>query len=309
MERETAPGPISNVDHALLRAAKVWGGESPPELWAHFPADRSSSLRWALRSGLAGEPGTALDRLRREHVAQARPDLSRVHVSWWVRALKQETCSVRRAVAANLPAGIAEALREGLGLSPDEVRPERPAQAGAIAVSLSLWTGPLVGDLAEREDDPPAVVALTRFDASTVARLFQTTGLAKWAITDVLPPGLDHKDRERLTALRSLRAEIDPRFLPVANRDVAALGPTEPRAVARAGMTSFARLLLAPEPYRVRWALQHLPYATARSLRNMMGTDGRKSPLLVRWETEVLRSSWDLLHDEGRLPFPWGAPT
>src|SRR3954464_7729811 len=109
MDHEPAPGPLSSVDLALLRAARVWGGGDVSALWACFPAGRRSSLRWGWEAGRSGDPGEALDRLRREHAAQARPDLARVHVSWWVRALKDEPPSVQRAVAANLPAGIAGA--------------------------------------------------------------------------------------------------------------------------------------------------------------------------------------------------------
>jgi hypothetical protein len=73
---------------------------------------------WFAMPGL--DPETARDRLRREHAALARPDLSRVHPSWWVRALKEETPSVRRAVAANVPPPRQAHFR--IFISPDAVR-------------------------------------------------------------------------------------------------------------------------------------------------------------------------------------------
>ena len=309
MDREPAPSPLSGADLALLRAARVWGGESASGLWATFPAERRSSLRWGWESGRAGEPGAALGELRREHTAQTRPDLARVHPSWWVRALKHEPASIQRAVAASLPSGVAEALREGLGLLPEDLVPDRPAHPDLSRVAVSLWTVQLVGDLPDRDDDPPVISALTRFDSPTVARLVQTTGLAKWSLTSRPPPDLDRRDVERLAPLRAMLAAIDPRFFPIANRDIESLGPASPRAVSKAGMISFARLLLAAEPYRVRWALQHIPYSTAKSLRALMGPSARKAPMMVRWETDVLRAAWTRLHAEGRISDPWkGAP-
>ena len=305
MERDPAPGPLSSVDLALLRAARVWGDASAAGLWARFPADRRSTLRWGDESGRAGDGDSALDRLRLEHAAQARPDLSRVHASWWVRALQHEAPSVRRAVTANLHVGISEAISRGLDLSEEDLTPDRPALPLALQVAVSLWTDRLVGDLPERDDDPPAILVLTCLDGPTVARLVQTTGLAKWSLTGRPPPDLDVRDLARLEPLRLLLADADPRFIQVANRDIEALGPHSPRAVSRAGLTSFARLLMAAEPYRVRWALQHVSYSTAKSLRALMGP-GRKAPMLVRWETSVLRAAWTRLHDERRISVPWG---
>lgn len=308
MDSAPAPGPLSETDLALLRAARAWGGANAPGLWQWFPAARRASLRWGWDAGLTGDPARALDDLRRGHAAQARPDLARVHSSWWVRALREEPLSVRRAVAAHLPAALGESLLEGLGLTPDDLAPDRPAHPGVPALAASLWAVRLVGDLPERDDDPPVVTALTRFDAPTVARLIQTTGLAKWSIAGRPLPELDDRDRARVGPLRARLAGLDPRFLLIAARDVDALGRSAPRAVAHAGMTTFARLLAAADPYRVRWALQHVPYRTAGSLRTLMGTGGRKTPMMARWETEVLRASWSVLHDEGRVPVPWGGP-
>lgn len=308
---EYGPGPLSAVDATLLRAARAWRADLPETFWDCFPADRRVSLRWAWEGGRAGgggaaDPAADLDRLRRDHAAQARPDLARVHSSWWVRALEGEPASVRRAVAGHLPAGVAGVIREGLGLAEADLRPDRPAKPGALRAALALWAVKLSGDCAEDAEDAPVVVALTALDARTVARLVQTTGLAKWSLTEGDPPDLDDADRQRLTHLRAELKGVDPRFLQVAGRDLAAiLGHGEGRPVARVGLLTVARLLGAVEPYRARWALQHLPYATARSVRALMGPPGRRAPMLARWESDVLRAAWRRLADEGRLTTPW----
>ncbi len=308
MDRDPAPRPLSGVDLAFLRAARAWGGSSAPDLWACVPAERRSTLRWAWENQKAGDPAEALDHLRREVAAQARPDPARVHPSWWVRALKEEPASIQRAVILGLPVDLAETIREGLNLSADDLRPDRPGHPEALQIVAALWSVQLVGDLAERGDDPPVIAALTRFDAPTVARLLQTTGLAKWALTNRPTPALDRHDLGRFAHFRTQIADSDPRFAQIASGDVENLPTTDRHSVARAGMITFARLLLAADPYRARWALQHLPYPTARALRTLMGPAGRKAPMMVRWETEVLRASWTRLHQEGRLTDPWGNP-
>lgn len=306
MVDEPAPGPLTSIERVMLDAASVWGGRNGSGLWDHFPVDRLSSLRWGWEASSPPDPAAALERLRRDQAAQARPDLARVHMSWWVRALKEESASVRRAVVANLPPGIADALRDELGLTPDDLRADRPPHPAALQAALALWTVRIVGDVAERGDDPPVVVALTRFDSRTVVRLIQATGLAKWSLTPRPLPALEPRDAERLPHFRQALAGADPRFVQVATRDVDALTPGGAHPLARAGLVAFARLLNAPDRDRVRWALQHLPYGTAKSLRSLMGAAGKRAPMLARWESDVLRAAWVRLHEEGWVSADWG---
>jgi len=306
---EPAPGPLTSVDEALLRAARAWHGTPPPCFWERFPIGRRASLRWGWRDVGGRDSAAERQELAREHAAQARPDLGRVHVSWWLRALKAEPESVRRSVVAHLPESLAGALRDGLGLSPADLPPDRPPLPGALGCALALWTVRLVGDLAERPDDPPVVVALTRLEAPTLALLVQTTGLAKWALTPRPLSNSSPKVRERFDHFRTILADPDPRYVQVAVRDVAAIGPGQRLPAARAGLVGFARLLSAVEPYRLHWALQHVPYTTARTLITLMGPAGRRSPMLVRWESGVLRAAWERLQHEGRLADRWGAAT
>jgi hypothetical protein len=300
--------PPGDADQAFLRAARVWGRDVVPSFWGVFRSDRLTSLGWAWENASPEEsdPAEARERLKREHAAMARPDLARVHVSWWVRALQDEPRSVRAAVVANLPPGVADALRDQLRLRPADLRPDRPADPLALRAALALWTVRLVGDLPDREDARPVVAALTRFDARVVVRLIRTAGLAKWTLTRSPLPCSEPQDRERSDVLRGLLAGLDPAFKAIAGRDVEALGAVwGPHPEARLGLTTVARLLSHEEPHRVRWVLQHLPYSTARAVRSLLVEPGRKTVMLARWERGMLRASWMLLQREGRITEPW----
>ena len=300
-----APGPLTRADRAVVSAFQAWGMGQAEARLERFPTARRASLSWGLRDD-QGADGP-LDRLLLEHSAQARADLSRVHVTWWFRALRDEPESIRRAVVAGLPPALAGALAAEFHLVAEDLVPDRPAEPGATRHALALWSAQLIGDLPKRDDDPPIITALTALDAPALARLIQTTGLAKWSLGDHPIEAGDGRDHDRLAHFREALAGSDPRFLRAVVRDLEALGEDEPRAVSLAGLTTLARLLNAAEPYRVRWALQHLPYSTARSLRALMGSGIKKAPMLARWESDVLRAAWNLLHQEGRLAIPWKA--
>jgi hypothetical protein len=304
MHQDHAPRPLTVSDLALLRSIKAWHGETGPRFWQLFGPEWRSSLRWGWESLGTEDVQTAIDTLRSEHAAQARPDLARVHATWWVRVLKAEPPSVQKAVAANLPSGIAEAIRGSLNLALDALRPDRTAHPSALQITLSVWTVRLVGDVPVRDDDPQVIAALTQVDTPTIAWIIHAAGLAKWALTSRPAPSSDSKDFERMDHFRRALANVDSRFVPIADRDVDALKPGHPRSAARLGLTTIARLLGVAQPYRARWALQHVPYATAKAILALMPPPGRRTPMLARWESELLRAAWQRMHDEGRAPTP-----
>ena len=299
--------PIPSADHSLLRAARVWLEADGAGLWDVFRPVRRAELSAAWEQIQAESAADAFEDLRQEHVAQARPDLARVHASWWVRALADESPSVQRAVASALPSGLADALKCGLNLESETTSHGAPCPA-ALRTALALWSERLVGDVSERDDDPPIIAAITRFDTRTVVRLIDTVGLAKWSLTAEPAPPLDRLDRERFMLFRAALGDADQRFVRVAERDVARLDRSRPRPAARLGLLSIARLLTSSESHRVRWALQHLPYSMAKSIRTSIGQAARKMPMLVRWERELLRAAWDMLHVHGRISGPWEEP-
>jgi hypothetical protein len=305
MDNEPAPRPLSRVDLALLRAVKAFVDPLRPAFWDVFPAERRASLKWGWENAGVGDTAAAAAALRFEHEAQARPDLTRIHPSWWARALKDEPRSVQRTVAFTLPASLRGSLCEELGLSTDDLAPDRPPDPHACALAAALWSARLAGDVPELAGDPPVVAALTRFDSRTVARLLRATGLAKWALTQIAAPPLDAHDSARYEGFKTGRGDMDPRFAQVCMADVEAIGPGATHAVEQAGIVSFARQLNTAEPFRARWALQHVPYSTAQALRAMMGPPGRKAPMLARWESGLLAAAWRGLHCEGRIVDPW----
>jgi hypothetical protein len=299
---------VTPTDLTLMRAAKVWISADATGLWDTFRPDRREALMAAWDQCRAESIGDAFERLYAEQVAQARPDLSRVHASWWLRALAEEPPSVQRAVASALPSEIAEGLLHGLNLTRAQARPDHPQCPTALQTALALWSERLVGDLAERGDDPAAIVALTRFDSRTVGRMINTVGLAKWSLTTQRPPRLDRLDTERFTLFRAALEKMDMRFVHVAERDLTALDRRGKRPEARLGLITLARLLSAADPHRVRWALQHIPYSTAKAIRKLMGPAPRRVPMLARWEREILRAAWEMLHLQGRVTTAWEDP-
>jgi hypothetical protein len=306
MTSEHAPPGPTIADLALLRAARIWVGDDPSALWDVFRLDRRVALAWAWDEHPAEERSEALERLRQEHRAQARPDMARIHPSWWLRALKEEPASVRRTVASSLPAELSTPLYQGLKLEKDDVQPNHPPHPFAVRTVRALWAERLLGDIPERADDPRAIVALTRFDTRTTNRLVYTAGLAKWSLTDEKPPLMSAREQERYLLFRAAVGASDSRFYEVAYRDVASIDHEAPHPERTLGLITFARLLNAADPHRVRWAFQHVSYAMAKSLRRLMGPTIRNAPLLARWESDILRAAWDVLQAEGWISVRWG---
>ncbi len=305
MDNEPAPRPLTSHESAALLAARAWSGGLSETFWESFTPELHASMRWAWQSMAPITAAEARARLAEEHRAQARPDLARIHVSGWIQALEHEPRSVQRALAARLPAGVAGAIREGLGIAPGELTPSHPADPVATRTALSLWTVRLVGDVPERADDPPVIVALAHLDATAIARLVHHAGLAKWALADKPFPSAERKEQEKLAWFRDELRDTDPRFIQVARREVSELPQETPSTLGRLGLNTFARLLTAAEPYRAHWALQHLAYPMARSLRVLMGPGNRRAPMLARWEGEVLRAAWRRLLQDGWIRLAW----
>ncbi len=299
------PIALSVTDQALLKALRVWGDVVDSSVWNCLPADRANNLRAAWDRFSRMQVDRARESLRLEHAAQARADLRRVHPSWWIRALKDETPAIRRAIVSHASEDWREPLRKGLAFSERDVESDHAPLTAALAWVSSLWTERLVGDLAERADDPPAIRILCGFSPSAAARLIRVAGLAKWAVVPSDPPALRTRDRERLGAFREASRTIRNSYRELAARDVAALGRAPKHALVRLGSVSLARLLSLADPYRVRWALQHVPYPVAKFLRSMMPTRVTPNQPWIGWETENLRMACNRLRSEGLWPWKW----
>ncbi len=289
---------LSTADRALLRLLAGAEGGPSPQFWACFSQDRADELRWAWEAEREIDAERGFDELGKEHAAQARPDLARVHPSWLIRGLKGESPAVQRLVAAHLGSSARGRMLEGLGLSRDDLRTDREPDPDALLWALSLWTERLVGDRPHRPDDPPVIELLTQVGLRDSYRLTRAAGLAKWALAGTAAPSLRRREAARLAYFQQHFSNAKPVLREWAARDASALKTGEGHVMARLGMVTVARLLDAAEPYRVRWALQHVPYQVAKFTRSLM-TSRPRHDATVRAEESILRIAWVRLHAEG----------
>src|SRR5262249_30808766 len=124
----------------------------------------------------AGDRVEARERLREAHRAEARVEPARVHPSWWARALREESPSVRRAVVAAAPEPIPSRVQAGLLLDNDDLRAERPADPEVLAWACSLWTERLVGGEPRKADDPPVILMMSGLSPRAAHRLCRYAG-------------------------------------------------------------------------------------------------------------------------------------
>jgi hypothetical protein len=62
-----------------------------------------------------------------------------------------------------------------------------------------------------------------------------------------------------------------------------------------------ARLLADCDPFRVRWTLQHLPYAIAKRIRSLMTLALKRSSAVARLDSFLLKAAWERLTLERRI--------
>lgn len=293
---------LAIADRALLTALRGWSERVDARFWNRFAPQWRQILQsgWDEIGGLSLEE--AQDRVRREHQAQRQPDWSRIHPSWWLRALKNESPAVQRVVVAHAPQSIREPLQTGLGLSDEDLRAFKSPHPEALSVALTLWSERLVGDWPDR-DDPPVIVALTQLDLGDLTRLIAAVGLAKWTLAGSEGEASKPHSQSRAIqlAVRTAFATIDPQFKSQAQLDLVHFRQVDQDKLGSIGLLTFARLLEASEPYRMRWALQHLPYSVAKLLRARMSRTKPSDPTLVSWETQLLQFVWDRLREDGRI--------
>jgi hypothetical protein len=243
------------------------------------------------------------------HEASMRVDLNRVHPSWSVRALKEESPAVRCVVAACAPEHLRHAIRTGLELEGHDLAGERAADADVLSWALVLWTERLVGGDPARADDPPAIALITRLSPRRGYAICRLAGEIKCLLGDRQPaqgwPGPTW--RARMTWIQESLARVDQSFLEQVSRDLAAkaLGKVPRRHfAARLGVQTLGRLLADCEPFRVRWALQHLPYPIAKLIRSLIPSPASVQASLMQGESLILQTAWDRLKLEGRVECP-----
>jgi hypothetical protein len=251
--------------------------------------------------------------LRRALAGQARADVSQVHPSWWVRALRDESPSVQRIVAGHVGPDLRPILFTALSLDPAALQSDHPPDPDALRWVLGLWDERVLRDLPEWPDDPPVILALSLLDFGEVVALARASGLAKRALAEAEapPPGSPARDRfedfqrqwlasglPELAAARSdFRASLQE-GAPFRGAKGDSRGGSGTRGWGRLGLVTFGRLLARVEPYRARWALQHLPYSVARRIRPAIKDLGARHAV---WEGAILRAAWERLAAEGQI--------
>jgi hypothetical protein len=318
-------GRLLESDLAMMLAAQIWGClgqaigaatdrqdepvERTQDLWRRLEPSwlRRLGNPWDHFGALAGDRARALERLRRMHEASIRVDLRQVHPSWCVRALAQESPSVRRVVARYAPTHLREPIRIGLGLDADDLAGERPADPEVSSWAQQLWTERLVGGAPPRPDDALAIAVLSRLSLRAGYAVCRLAGDIKCRLAGrVLAESSAGKLRgARIIAIQNALGSADAAFREQAVRDLESRTLARVRArhlPARLGAQTLARLLADCEPFRVRWALQHWPYGIAKVIRALMPAPAQLSAALSEGETLVLKTAWDRLNLEGRLP-------
>ena len=247
------------------------------------------------------DAAAALELLRSSHRQQCRAELDRVHPSWWRRALQGESPAVRRVIAAHGPAPVRGVARADLGAG---------GEAGWMSDHLQLRghrldAGPLdralVGGEPVGANDPPVIVALAGLppladsSASAMPRGWPRQALAANARrvhrrprspTGTPPVAPRRASTSAWVRARRRRASVGPAELDRTRRPEGA----SPRALpGRLGLETIARLLDRCEPFRTRWALQHVPYPIAKRIRSLMpSTSGRPTGSMAHREEAVL---------------------
>jgi hypothetical protein len=229
---------------------------------------------------------------------------------------------VQRVVAASAPQPVRHAVQAGLLLDGQDLQSDHAADPEVQEWVSSLWVERLVGGEPRRADDPPVIVVLTELSLRTGYRLCRLAGLAKvaWAQGEPMDADLTQPFLGRAHA-ESLHDRLEPAgadFRDLVLHDVQS-NPTSKwprrRHAARLGLLTIARLLADCEPFRIRWALQHWPYTIAKLTRSLMPPVSQRSRMVSQGEALVLKTAWDRLNLEGRLPQhgpdsnrrPWGA--
>jgi len=305
-------GSPSTADLALLRAVRAWSDPGDDPAWSRFSPDWRDRLRAAWPSACRFNPEAARDGLRRDHAASSRPDPARIHPSWFVRALRPESPAVRQAVLDHA----SQAIRAGLGPAGSPPGPAHPPDPEALGWALALWAERLVGDVPDRDDDPPVVVAVTRLKPRDLARLVKASGQAKhaFAVAGHGPSAADEAlvlmsspDRVRLGFFRRLIGVADPRLIAATRVDLEIIGDDRRRGHSRLGLLTLGRLLAWAEPHRARWAMQHVPYPILKGMREK-GTPPLPTRTLAVWESWVLEAAWARLLSEGWMVGRRGDP-
>jgi len=316
-------GAVLDIDRTLLSCRAAWGGsdlraaDGWPWSWL-APAWRARLRAIQSPDDLTGRR-ESLGLLRRSHRLQGRAQPAAVHPSWYARALQHESPAVRQliatrgllkacaAVSAASPATAAGATARQEPGSDD--RCCAPPEVAAWV--LALWTERLVGGEPVGTDEPPVIVAIASLPSRRLYRLAHAAGLVK-AVLARDTSGLcgdRPSDRRRVDWLREQYLlllgprERQPQSWArseLARPTVAAVAGRH-RRLATLGLFTLARLLEGCQPYRVRWALQHLPYPISKRIGTLLAQSRSVKEPIRALEASILKTAWGRLAIEGQV--------
>ena len=315
---------VLNADVALVLCARAWGlpGQTAAIARGWVPAVEPISARstwawletsWRDRTQAAWDPVEgpdspvqALELLRGSHRFQCRADLRQVHSSWCDRALQNESPAVRRLLASHGPrARTASAVETGDPTTFERAL-ERDPDSEVAGWVRALWTERLVGGEPDWDDEPPVIIAVASLSNLERYRLCQAAGLAKMILAAGLEPLAAGRPavQARSVWLGGRLKSLDARAQEWARREVQKKAGAEfspRRQLALMGLATLARLLADCDPFRTRWALQHLPYPIAKRIRSLMPGPQRRSSGVSSLESLLLKTAWERLNLEHRI--------
>ncbi len=319
-------GDVTDDERAFVLACLAWPewpdhgglptlGEAQRDfeikIWSWIEAGwlKRASAIWAYETerGQASAQA-ALNRLRALHAQASRLDPARIDPSWLVRGLREESAAVARTAVDFSPERVRGLLARALaGHAAAEPRLHPPAPEVAAWVR-SLWTERLVGGRAETELDPPEIAALAELSRRSTLRLCRLWGFAKLALAGALTP---RRRPRKVQAARAAWIATQTMQAPESLRDMARADLKEllrqnpkPRALPHLlGAQGLARLLRHHDPYRLRWALQHVPYPIAKHLRSAIPRKLARG--IAEHERTLLKLTWIRLNLEHRIKHSW----
>ena len=218
---------------------------------------------------------------------------------------KDESPAVRRLIASHGPLPVQKAASAAFGFSPSALEESRSPNPEILDWVLALWTERLVGGEPPRSAEPPVILALSCLSPPLLYRLCHAIGQARIAllgdpqgVLSIRPSWQTEREWYKDWFLQQIQAEETPleswalKDIP-GGRSEQGLDPR--RRLATLGLTSIARLLTEPEPHRVRWALQHVPYQVAKRVRSIMAQQIGLTTGHLELESMLLRASWERL--------------
>ena len=231
-----------------------------------------------------------------------------MHPSWWIRALQDESPAVRRLIAAYGPLPVRVAAQTAFGFSPGDLEESPSPNPEVLDWVLALWTERLVGGEPPRSAEPPVILALSSLSPPLLYRLCHAIGLARTTLAGDPEAILGGRQALQIRQewykewfLQQFKDE-ETHLRSWARQDIpsgpAYQGLDPRRRLAMLGLTSIARLLTEPEPHRVRWALQHVPYRIAKRIRSIMAQKTNLTSSHLQMESILLRAAWERLARE-----------